>query len=87
MSKPFRERCIDMADESDSLLFADGYDEAIVGIAIREGVEIVVYDSDKVIRILRRRDGMSVADANEFFDFNIGGAWVGERTPLFLKQI
>ena len=71
---------MDMADESDSLLFADGYDEAIVGIAIREGVEIVVYDSDKVIRILRRRDGMSVADANEFLTSILAvRGWVSGR--------
>lgn len=76
-----------MADEPDSLLFADGYDEAIVGIGIRDGVEIVVYDTAKVLRVLRRRDGMTQAEAEEFFEFNVLGAWVGERTPLFIKML
>ena len=82
-----RRRCIDLAADSDGLLFADGYDEAILGIGTRNGEEIVVYNAEKVIRILRRRDGMSLDEAEEFFDFNVAGAWVGERTPLFLRRI
>jgi hypothetical protein len=28
-------------------------------------------------------DGMSQEEAEEYFSFNVEGAWVGENTPLF----
>jgi hypothetical protein len=46
---------------------------------------IVVYDSAKVIDILIERDGMTHEEAEEFFSFNIEGAWVGEQTPVWLR--
>ncbi len=80
-----RQRCIEIADEPDTLLFADGYDAAIIGIGTHGGIETVVYDAAKVVAILRRRDGMSQDEAEEFFEFNVLGAWVGERTPIFVR--
>lgn len=82
-----RKRCLEIADEPDNLLFAEGYDAAILGIANIEGDEVVAYDAAKVISILRRRDGMSRNEAEEFFDYNIGGTHIGERTPLFLRLL
>ncbi len=82
-----RERCLEIADEPDGLLFADGYDSAILGIANIEGVDVVAYDSAKVISILRRRDGMTRDEAEEFFDYNIGGGHFGERTPIFTRPV
>lgn len=81
-----KQRCIEIADEPDLLLFAEGYDAAIIGIGTHGGIEAVVYDSAKVIAILRRRDGMGREEAKEFFEFNVLGAWVGERTPIFLVR-
>jgi hypothetical protein len=26
-------------------------------------------------------------EAEEFFDFNIAGAWMGEQTPIILRRI
>ena len=83
----FRRRCLELSADSDGLLFADGFDDAIVGIGTRNGEEIVVYDIVKIIRILRRRDRMSRDEAEEFIDFNVAGAWVGEKTPFFLRRV
>jgi hypothetical protein len=47
-------------------------------------VILVVYDVRKILRLLRVRDGMSRDEAQEFFDFNIAGSWVGEQTPVWL---
>ena len=66
-------------------LFADGFDEAIIGISERFGrVPIVAYDRGFCISILMERDGMDYEEAVEFFDFNVIGAWVGEGTPEFI---
>jgi len=45
--------------EGDDLLVADGFDEAILGIAQRCGQRFVVYDQAKVIEVLQRDTGMS----------------------------
>ena len=44
----------------------------------------IVYDAAACVRILMERDGMTQDEADEFFDFNVAGAYVGEQTPLFI---
>ena len=64
------------------------FDEAIVGVADRIGMPtVVVYDSSKVIDILCERDGMDREQATEFYEFNILGAYVGERTPMHMTLL
>ncbi len=64
------------------------FDEAIVGIADRIGMSpVVVYDTTKLIDILCERDGMDREEATEFYEFNILGAYVGERTPMFISLL
>ena len=67
------------------LLKADGFDEAIIGVVQRMGIQAICYDQEKVIEILMR--DMSEEEAWEYFDFNIAGAWVGESTPFFLEKM
>ena len=67
------------------LLFLEGFDAAIVGVGQRCGQpDIVAYDADKIIAILMKDHGMSEEDANEFYEFNIVGALVGDETPVFI---
>jgi hypothetical protein len=68
----------------EELLTANGFDDAIVGIVRQFSRTFVVYDLEKVIRTLMRRDGMTREDAEEWFEFNIVGSWVGQATPGFL---
>ena len=68
----------------EGLLFADGFDEAIIGVAERIGMEpVVAYDTNKIIEILSR--DMTEDEAVEYFEFNVLGAYVGERTPVFIS--
>ena len=65
------------------MLKADGFDEAIIGIAQRAGHgDLVAYDEAKCIEILAR--DMSYEEAREYFEFNVLGAWVGDGTPIFI---
>lgn len=82
-----KQACLDMVSDDTVLLFADGLDSAILGITEREGYELVVYDSEKIMRILRHRDGMNIEEAHEFFEVNIACAWIGERTPIFIRPV
>lgn len=68
------------------LLFADGFDDAIVGVGRRASQpDVVVYDYDKAVGILTD-GGMPEAMAVEHLEFNSIGAWAGERTPIWLMQ-
>jgi len=76
-----------VAEQNEEALLADGFDEAILGIAVRCGKPgLVVYDAEKCIEILMQRDGMDEEEASEFFEFNVVGTWAGEGTPLFLYR-
>jgi len=69
----------------EELLLADGFDAALIGTGERCGQPtIAVYDREKCIEVLEKRDGMTQEEANEFFEFNVMGAWVGEQTPIFV---
>ena len=76
-----------LAEIDPTLLFADGFDEAVIGIGVQWSKEgLVLYDRKKVIDKLMR-DGMTYGEAEEFFEFNIQGAWLGERTPMFVTRL
>ena len=67
------------------MLKMDGYDNCIVGVITRCGqTPILAYDRSKVISSLES-DGMSNEEAEEYFQFNQIGAWVGDETPAFLE--
>ena len=70
------------------MLVADGYDEAVLGIARRcSQPDLIAYDVEKIIEILMTRSDITYEEAVEFFDFNIAGAWVGEETPIFIYKM
>ena len=69
-------------------LKADGFDDAVLGLGRRCGqLDLVVYDADKILEILMQRDGMTLEDAREFYEFNIVGAWMGKGTPIFVEPM
>jgi len=76
----------EIGDISPEALTCDGFDEAIIGIAERIGMEtIVAYDKDKVLEILMK--DMSYEEAMEYYEYNILGAWMGDFTPIFIEKI
>ena len=68
---------------------ADGFEDALIGMVSRFGMEIPValYDRRKCLQILMERDGMDYEGAVEFFDFNVIGEMAGEGTPAFADLI
>ena len=69
------------------MLKADGFDEAIIGMASiwRDGskVDVLVYDGSKMATMLRK-DGMVYQDAVDFIEFNVEGSYVGVETPIVM---
>lgn len=74
-----------MIDEG--LLLADGFEDAFLGIGRCFNVTTAVYDYERCITILMERDGMERDEAEEFFEFNVVGAYVGPATPVFLTAM
>ena len=69
----------------EELLFADGFDAAIIGTAQRcSEPAVVVYDGQRCLEILCEDKDLSMDDAEEYMSFNVTGAWVGPRTPVFV---
>jgi len=69
-----------------AVVLADGLDEAFLGIT-DDSPPRAVYDQKKIIDLLMARDGMSEEEAEEFFDYNIGGAYVGKQTPVYVHRL
>ncbi len=62
------------------MLTADGFDSCLIG---KDTKDRAVYDADAMIETLMARDGMDREEAEEYFWFNIEGAYMGEETPIY----
>jgi hypothetical protein len=72
-------------EEVEEVLVADGLDDALLGYAHRVGQPpVAVYDAKKCIEVLMQTGPMTEDEAQEYFDFNVVGSWVGAGTPCFL---
>ena len=95
-----RDEIIDKLSGDELVIFLDGFDKAIIGLAERINLgPVVAYDTDKIIAILMlemtvepdeidgdmTREDIKYLKAVEYFDFNIKGAWMGENTPIFIE--
>ena len=74
-----------MIEEYPELLKLDGFDDAILGVVQRIGLQAICYDTHKVIEILMK--DMSEEDAWDYYSYNMLGAYVGESTPVFLERM
>lgn len=64
----------------EDILKADGLDNAIIGIEVNSSR--LIYSKSKVIEILVK-EGLTHEEALEHYDFNIEGAYVGDKTPIW----
>ena len=76
-----------MAYDEKGFMLADGLEAAFVGLVDRFGKPpIACYDYDLVIQSFIE-EGMTEEEAIEHFEYNVIGAWVGERTPCYLRRM
>jgi hypothetical protein len=80
-----------LSEIDEDIVTADGFDDALVGYVegwfpsgggTSQGV-VAMYDVGRCIKILMDRDGMDNEEASEFFSFNVTGAYVGDKSPVF----
>lgn len=80
------------------LLTLPGHDRCILGVVTQFDNTVILYDREKVIAQLVRgflADALpdkpslaeAEAEAEEWFEFNLVGAWMGRHTPAFSSPI
>ena len=71
--------------EDEEFLKADGFDDAVIGV--HESTLRLIYSTTKCVEILIERDDMEFDEALEYFDFNVRGAYMGEKTPIWCEDM
>ncbi len=72
--------------DDETVLLADGFELAFLGIARQFGKPFAVYDRARCVAKLIDGD-MTHEEAEEYFSINVEGAWMGENTPAFLTLV
>lgn len=67
----------------ETILKADGFDEAIIGID--EDSMRLIYSISKCVQILIDQ-GMTIEDAMEYLSFNVTNTYVGKLTPIWCQD-
>ena len=68
--------------QDEDFLKADGFDDAIIGVSEDFNSPIrLIYSVNKCLDIIMR--DMNYNDAIEYFTFNVSGAYMGEKTPIW----
>lgn len=85
-----REEWCEFAGEEE-LLFMDPpeeFDHCIIGVT--DGTNpVIVYDQGKVLEQFEKNfsdDEDPGTTAREWYDFNVIGAYVGEKTPIYVRR-
>ena len=69
--------------QDEEILKADGFDNAVIGIDT-DSMRLI-YSVHKCIEVLKE-EGMDEIDAVEYFEYNVLGAYVGEKTPIWCND-
>lgn len=74
----------------EEILKADGFDDAVIGIAIDFTEPRLIYSVKKCLEILTQEfsedcdpDDDPPTMAMEHFTYNVSGSYVGEKTPIW----
>ncbi len=74
--------CLAYFDES--VILADGFELAFLGCGYSYAGSYAIYHMGNCVEILMQRDGMTYDEAEEFIEYNVIGAFVGDRMPVFM---
>ncbi len=78
-----REELADISGNPE-MLFADGYDDALIGYT---DSGVAVYCIEDIIMIMVNEEEMTEEDALDHFYYNVAGSYVGEYTPIYIHEL
>ena len=67
--------------DEEEFLKADGFDDAVIGVDEGDPMRLI-YSVTKCLEVLVA-EGMTEEEAQEHFSFNVSGAYLGEKTPIW----
>ena len=68
----------------ETFLIIDGFNDCIIGL---DEVSLkLIYSKSKIINKLIEQDGIDELEAIEYYEFNILGAYMGEKTPILCSD-
>ena len=79
----------------------DGFEDCLIGFGTQFSRPVAIYDYDKCVIKLAKEFEVSAkesfpfdgeerdffSEAEEYMEFNVTGGWVGESTPIFLREV
>lgn len=75
---------IDINEYAEGAVILSDLDNAIIGIVEDFNGRRILYSKTKILNILMVRDGMTMDEAEEYYDYNILGLYAGDQNPVFL---
>lgn len=76
-----------IAEYCEDIVVADGLQDAFIGIHHASTGTIAVYDRAKVLKVISKQMKLSWDEAEDFAEFNIFNAKMGDQTPIFITII
>ena len=77
----------DITGEEVECWVAEGLDDALLGYGDQAGQTVAVYDYEQCLKIFMPRDGMDREEAAEHMSYNVAGAHLPGKTPVFLERL
>ena len=78
---------LEISEMNPEALFATGFEDCLVGYVEQASKVLAAYSREKCINKLMADSDMTWDEAEEYFVFNVVGAYVGENTPVFLTLL
>ena len=75
---------IDINEYAEGAVILSDLDTAIIGIVEDFNGRRILYSKEKILNILMVRDGMTMDEAEEYYDYNILGLYAGDQNPVFM---
>ena len=76
--KPLLEKILE-AHDNEEILILDGFNMAVIGYDEQQSK--LIYSVTKALQILSQ--DMTPDEATEYFHYNVSGAYLGEKTPIW----
>ena len=76
-----------ISEYCEDIVVADGLEDAFLGIHHATNGSVAVYDKDLVIKTIMRDFPLTWEEAEDYAEFNIFNAKIGDQTPIFITRI